>query len=59
MNGPKRRGHMPRALSTSGLNPGPAVDPPCNLGQAAIPLCPLKSESVSHSVVFDSSTPWL
>ena len=54
MNGPERGGHVPRALSTSGLNPGPATDPPCELGQAAIPLWPLKSESVSHSVVSDS-----
>ena len=54
MNGPERGGHVSRALSTSGLNPGPATDPSCEQGQASIPLWPLKSESVSHSVVSDS-----
>ena len=41
MNGPERGGHGSRALSTSGLNPGPATDPLCDLGQATVPLWPL------------------
>ena len=51
MNGPERGGHVPRALSTSGLTPGLAIDLPCDLVQAAVPLWPLKSESVSLSIV--------
>lgn len=41
MNGPESGGHGPRALSTSDLNPGPATDPLCDLGQATVPLWPL------------------
>lgn len=41
MDGPEKGKEVPRALSTSGLNPCPATDPLCDLGQPTVCLWPL------------------
>lgn len=41
MDGPEKGKEVPRALSTSGLNPCPATDALCDLGQPTVCLWPL------------------